>query len=102
MVYAFSVFERIFKEYGLPKAIRTDNGVPFSSPKSFTVTYCERICFKTHKIHLSIAFAGQEVGIKEVRDGIWLVSFMDYDLGYFDEESELFESLNYPFVPENV
>ena len=30
--YAFSVFEKAFQEYGLPKAIRTDNGVPFSSP----------------------------------------------------------------------
>ena len=29
-VYAFSVFERAFKDFGLPKAIRTDNGVPFS------------------------------------------------------------------------
>lgn len=28
---AFSVFEEIFLKYGLPKAIRTDNGVPFSS-----------------------------------------------------------------------
>jgi putative transposase len=30
-VYAFTVFERVFKEFGLPKAIRTDNGVPFAS-----------------------------------------------------------------------
>ena len=30
--YAFTVFERVFKEFGLPKAIRTDNGVPFASP----------------------------------------------------------------------
>ena len=29
--YAFTVFERIFKDYGLPRAIRTDNGVPFAS-----------------------------------------------------------------------
>lgn len=28
---SFPVFERAFKEYGLPKAIRTDNGTPFSS-----------------------------------------------------------------------
>jgi putative transposase len=28
--FAFTVFERIFKEFGLPKAIRTDNGVPFA------------------------------------------------------------------------
>jgi putative transposase len=29
---AFPVFERVFKEFGLPAAIRTDNGVPFASP----------------------------------------------------------------------
>jgi hypothetical protein len=27
-------------------------------------------------------FAGQNVGVKEVSDKIWLVSFMDYDLGF--------------------
>jgi putative transposase len=30
--FAFTVFERTFKEFGLPQAIRTDNGVPFASP----------------------------------------------------------------------
>ena len=30
-VYAFTVFVRVFKEFGLPTAIRTDNGVPFAS-----------------------------------------------------------------------
>ena len=33
-VYAFPVFERAFKDFGLPKTIRTDNGVPFSSPNA--------------------------------------------------------------------
>ena len=33
-LYAFSVFERVFKEFGLPTAIRTDNGVPFASPNA--------------------------------------------------------------------
>jgi putative transposase len=32
--FAFSVFESAFKEFGLPKAIRTDNGVPFASPNA--------------------------------------------------------------------
>jgi putative transposase len=32
--YAFRVFEAVFKRFGLPKAIRTDNGVPFASPNS--------------------------------------------------------------------
>jgi putative transposase len=32
--YAFSAFESVFKEFGLPRAIRTDNGVPFASPNA--------------------------------------------------------------------
>src|SRR5438874_7052445 len=32
--YAFPVFESAFREFGLPKAIRTDNGVPFASPNA--------------------------------------------------------------------
>lgn len=37
-----------------------------------------------HIVNFSTVFAGQAVGIKEVHDDIWLVSFMEYDLGYFD------------------
>ena len=29
--FAFTVFERTFKDFGLPGVIRTDNGVPFAS-----------------------------------------------------------------------
>ena len=29
--FAFSIFERAFKDFGLPAAIRTDNGAPFAS-----------------------------------------------------------------------
>ncbi len=29
--FAFTVFERTFKEFGLPQVMRTDNGVPFAS-----------------------------------------------------------------------
>src|SRR2546423_6684161 len=29
--FAFTVFERTFKAFGLPQVIRTDNGVPFAS-----------------------------------------------------------------------
>lgn len=32
--FAFTVFERAFKNFGLPKAIRTDNGIPFASPNA--------------------------------------------------------------------
>lgn len=202
-IYAFGVFERVFKEFGLPKAIRTDNGVPFASPnslynlsklsvwwlrlgieierikpghpqqngrhermhltlkkeatkppgqnifqqqakldefldsynnqrphqaldmklpceiytpstrpyhglpeidypfhdKTVLVTHCGRICIQGKKVNLSTVFAGQHVGIKEVTDGIWLVSFMTYDLGYFDLESKRLAHLNSPFGP---
>ena len=61
------------------------------------VTRCGRICFGRRKINLSTVFAGQKVGVKEVSDRIWLVSFMHYDLGYFDHESCRLESAENPF-----
>lgn len=197
----FPVFERVFQEYGLPKAIRSDNGVPFASAnglfglsrlsvwwlrlgiaierikpghpeqngrhermhltlkkataspaaqtfleqqdrfeafqeefnserphqalemkfpdelymtsdrpyvgigrldyplhhKVITVTHCGRICFKSLKVSFSNVFSGQDVGIRQVDDKIWQVSFMHYDLGYFDEESGQFEPGTNPF-----
>jgi putative transposase len=200
-VYAFTVFERAFKEFGLPLAIRTDNGVPFASASTFfglsrlsvwwlrlgiaierikpghpqqngrhermhltlkkeatkppaknflqqqakfdrfiecynherphqalnmrcpgelynasprpyhglseleypfhdrtiTVTNCGRICIGGRKINLSHVFAGQNVGIKEVAEKIWLVTFMHYDLGFFDEEAVRVECAQNPF-----
>lgn len=199
--YAFTVFERAFKDFGLPAAIRTDNGIPFSCPRALfglsklsvwwlrlginierikpghpeqngrhermhltlkleatkpaagnflqqqakfddfidcynnerphqalgmkypserytksprpyqglgdldypfhdrtmTVTRCGRICFNRQKINLSTVFAGQNVGVKEVSDKIWLVSFMQYDLGYFDHETCRLEPVENPF-----
>jgi len=64
------------------------------------VTNCGRICLGRKKINFSTVFAGQAVGIKEVHDDIWLVSFMDYDLGYFDLETRVLEPLENPFGPE--
>jgi putative transposase len=202
--YALTTFERVFKEYGLPDAIRTDNGVPFSSPNALfglsklsvwwlrlgiaierikpghpqqngrherlhltlkkeatkppgfnflqqqsqfddfqdqynndrphqalnmkypgelytpstrvydgltepeypfhdqtvRVTRCGRICLHGRKINLSAVFAGQMVGIREVNDNIWLVSFMQFDLGYFDEDECRVEPIDNPFAPK--
>ena len=201
--YAFTVFERAFKDFGLPKAIRTDNDVPFASAwalfglsklsvwwlrlgirlerikpgnpqqngrhermhltlkkeatkpaaknflqqqakfddfiecynrerphqainmhypaelyepsprpyrglaeleypfhdRTITVTRCGRICFGPRKINLSTVFAGQNVGVKVVSERIWLVTFMDYDLGFFDDETCRLESAINPFEP---
>ena len=40
------------------------------------------------------------MGIKEVDDGIWLVSFMDYDLGYIDLGEKTLQPLDNPFGPK--
>jgi len=204
--FAFSVFERAFKDFGLPHAIRTDNGVPFASgnalfglsrlavwwlrlgiqiqrikpghpeqngrhermhltlkkeatkpaafnylqqqerfdrfievynnerphqalggaypgdvytpsPRAYAppaepeypfhdrtklVTRCGRICLGRRKINLSSVFAGQLVGIREVDHGIWQVSFLEYDLGYFDEKRDRVEPGPSPFEPDKV
>lgn len=198
---AFTVFEHAFKEFGLPGAIRTDNGIPFSCPHalfglsrlsvwwlrlgidlerikpghpqqngrhermhltlkkeatrpaadnllqqqarfddfideynrerphqalgmrypaelyapsarlyrgleelqypfhdhSHVVTRCGRICFDNRKINLSTVFAGQTVGVKQVANQVWLVSFMHYDLGFFDNECCRVEAAENPF-----
>ena len=199
--YAFSGFERAFKDFGLPLAIRTDNGTPFASRSAFfglsklsvwwlrlginlerikpghptqngrhermhltlkkeatkpaarnflqqqakfdrfirifnderphealamkypgevyvpsprpyqgveeleypfhdrtiVVTACGRLCFGRRKINLSQVFSGQRVGIKEIEEKIWLVSFMQYDLGFFDHETGRIECAENPF-----
>jgi hypothetical protein len=46
--------------------------------------------------------AGQMVGFGEVADQVWLVSFMDYDLGFFDQEQGRVELALNPFAPEKV
>jgi putative transposase len=45
--------------------------------ETIVVTRCGRIRLSRKKINFSQVFAGQAVGIKEVHDDIWLVSFMD-------------------------
>ncbi|ESR26621.1 Mobile element protein [Lutibaculum baratangense AMV1] len=52
--------------------------------KDIMVTACGRICMMKKKINVSTVLAGQRLGIKEVDDGIWLVSFMRYDLRYIE------------------
>jgi transposase InsO family protein len=63
------------------------------------VTNCGRICMHRKKINISTVLAGQRLGIKEVDDGIWLVSFMTYDLGYIDLEQRTLQPLDNPFGP---
>jgi transposase InsO family protein len=67
--------------------------------RDILVTACGRICLHRKKINISTVLAGQKLGIKEVDDGIWLVSFMHYDLGYIDLEQKTLQPLDNPFGP---
>ena len=79
---------------GLP-----DVSYPFHD-KTVTVTNCGRICLDGKKIHFSTVFAGHDVGLRQVEDDVWLVSFMDYDMAYFDMESSRVQALENPFGPK--
>jgi transposase InsO family protein len=61
------------------------------------VTACGRICMMSKKINISTVMAGQRLGLKEVDDGIWLVTFMVYDLGYIDLEQKTLQPIDNPF-----
>ena len=50
------------------------------------------------KIHLSTVFGGQYVGIREVADRIWQVSFLEYDLGFFAQAEDRIEPALNPFT----
>jgi Integrase core domain len=67
--------------------------------RELLVTACGRLCLHRKRINISTVLAGQRLGIKEVGDGIWLVSFMHYDLGYFDLEQKTLQPLDNPFGP---
>ena len=58
-----------------------------------------RLCIHRKKINISTSLSGQAVGIREVEDGIWLISFMSYDLGYVDLEEKTLQPLENPFGP---
>ena len=68
--------------------------------QTITVTGCGRICFKGQKVNLSHVFAGQNVGVTQVGERIRLVTFMQYDLGYFDDETCRLEPIENPFGPK--
>jgi hypothetical protein len=76
---------------GLPGLI-----YPFHD-REVLVTACGRLCLHRKRINISTVLAGQKLGIKEIDDGIWLASFMHYDLGYFDLEQKTLQPLDNPF-----
>ena len=65
--------------------------------RDVVITSCGRLCLHRKKINISVVLAGQNLGIKEVDDGIWLVSFIHHDLGYFGLEQKTLQPLHNPF-----
>jgi putative transposase len=93
MKYPAELYQRSPREYhGLSQL-----EYPFHD-RTVAVTMCGRVCFGSRKINLSTVFAGQNVGVKEVDEKVWLISFMHYDLGFFDHESNRFECADSPFA----
>ncbi len=89
-----------------PAEVYTSSSRPYSGlpeieypchDKDVLVTACGRICMHRKKINISTVMAGQRLGIKEVDEGIWLVSFMHYDLGYIDLEQKTLQTIGNPF-----
>ncbi|MGA7328654.1 MAG: integrase core domain-containing protein [Rhodomicrobium sp.] len=84
-----------------PPSLRPFHGLPDIeyplNDKDVLVTACGRICMNRKKINISTVMAGQRLGNKEVDKGIWLVSFMHYDLGYMDLEQRTLQTIDNPF-----
>ena len=59
----------------------------------------KRLSLEKARLNISTVLAGQRLGIKEVYDGIWIVSFMHYDLGFIDLEQKTLQPLDNPFGP---
>jgi len=64
--------------------------------RDILVTACGRICMHRKKINISSSqVRGSES--EKVDEGIWLVSFMHYDLGYIDLEQKPLQTIDNPF-----
>jgi transposase InsO family protein len=56
-----------------------------------TITQAGAAYLNGRQFFLSLALRGERVGLREVDDGVWLVSFMSLDLGHFNERTATFE-----------
>ena len=87
-----NIYEVSSRPYrGLPEL-----AYPFHEREAL-ITACGRICMHQKKINISTAMAGQRVGLTEVDDGIWVVTFTKYDLGYIDLEQRTLQTIDNPF-----
>jgi hypothetical protein len=77
--------------HGMP-----DIDYPFHD-RDILVIACGRICIHRKKFNISTVLAGQRHSIKEVDDGIWLVTYMIHDLRYIDLEQKTLQTNDNPF-----
>src|ERR1700730_5117378 len=77
-------------------SLRSDLTYPLHD-RDVLVTACGRICMHRKCVNISTVLAGQRLSVKEVDDGIWIVSFMHYDLGFIDLEQKTLQPLDNPF-----
>ena len=73
---------------GLP-----DIDYPFHD-KVVVVTNCGRICFGRKRLTSAPSSPARRSASRKGHDDIWLESFMDYDLGYFDLETNSLRSVS--------
>jgi|GEM_PF-1186509 len=61
------------------------------------------ICSYAGEWDYRYSYAGRliwsSVGLRQVEDDVWLVSFMNFDIAYFDMESSRVHDLENPFGP---
>lgn len=60
-------------------------------------TACGRLCLHRKKINISTDLAGQKIAVSQVDDGIWHITFIDYDLGYVAPEQRTLQTFDNTF-----
>ena len=67
--------------------------------RDVVVEDCGAISLHHTRVGISKVLAGQRLGLREIENDVWLVSFMHYDLGYIDLEQKTLQPLDNPFGP---
>ena len=62
------------------------------------VSSCGKISMNSKNLYVSSVLAYQNLGIKRIDEDVWKVTFMNYDLGFFDYESKKLKTGNNPFL----
>lgn len=63
------------------------------------VSLCGSVHLKNKKrLYIGEPFGGQNVGIKRVEEDIWKITFMSYDLGFFDLDNPKIQLAPNPFL----